>query len=400
MAWPIPPDAAPCISGAKGQIDDVVFLTSFTRIERSITLFGLAPAVLLGASVHNAAPVAGLPAPTYQSIIPVPAAASRAPAPRVLTLGIEALRNSFDGLAGIAIRSIDQGWTVDSADADRRMPQQSVSKLWVAMTVLDQVDSGRLTLDTPVTIRREDLTLFHQPVATLVAKDGVYVTNVRDLLKRAMTQSDNTANDSLLRTVGGPAAVRSFIARKELGNIRFGPGERLLQAGTAGVTWRQDMAMGRAFEAARARLPATVRQAAYQRYVANPIDGASPAAIASALARLKRGQLLSAESTDYLVRTMEASKTGKFRMRGAVPPGWTFGHKTGTGQDFGGRTAGYNDVGLLIAPDGSSYAIAVMIGDTRRPIQQRQLLMQGVVAQVVANHRAVGGGGGGFADRD
>ena len=125
--------------------------------------------------------------------------------------------------------------------------------------------------------------------------------------------------------------------------------------------------MGRGFEAARAKLSPAVRQAAYQNYVANPVDGAAPAAIASALARLKRGQLLSPASTEYLVTTMESSKTGKFRMRGAVPPGWSFGHKTGTGQDLLGRTAGYNDVGLLIAPDGRSYAIAVMIGDTAAP---------------------------------
>ena len=85
---------------------------------------------------------------------------------------------------------------------------------------------------------------------------------------------------------------------------------------------------------------------------------------------------------------MESSRTGKQRMRGAVPAGWTFGHKTGTGQDFGGRTAGYNDVGFLIAPDGKSYAIAVMIGDTPRPIPERQALMQAVVESVVANHSA------------
>lgn len=375
----------------------MTFLGSFTRIERAITLVGLAPAALIGAGVHGSPVPANLPPPSYQSFLPVPDSSPRTPAPAGLTRAVETLRNNFDGLAGIAIRSVDDGWAVDSVDADRRMPQQSVSKLWVAMTVMDQIDSGRLTLETPVTIRREDLTLFHQPVAALVAKDGVYVTNVRDLLKRAMTQSDNTANDSLLRTVGGPTAVRSFIARKGLGNIRFGPGERLLQAGTAGVTWKQDMAMGRAFEAARARLPANVRQAAYQRYVANPVDGAAPAAIAGALARLKKGVLLSPESTRYLIETMESSKTGKYRMRGAVPPGWTFGHKTGTGQDLLGRTAGYNDVGLLIAPDGHSYAVAVMIGDTRRPIQDRQLLMQGVVSAIVANHRAVQSEG--FSDR-
>jgi beta-lactamase class A len=199
--------------------------------------------------------------------------------------------------------------------------------------------------------------------------------------------SDNTANDRLLRYVGGPNAVRDFIQRKGLGDIRFGPGERLLQSQTAGLVWQPSYAFGNGFALARNRLPRADRVAAFERYVADPPDGAAPMAIAGALARLKRGDLLSPESTRYLIGTMESSHTGKQRMRGAVPPGWSFGHKTGTGQDLAGRTAGYNDVGLLMAPDGSSYAIAIMIGDTPRPIPARQALMQAVVASVVANHR-------------
>jgi beta-lactamase class A len=71
----------------------------------------------------------------------------------------------------------------------------------------------------------------------------------------------------------------------------------------------------------------------------------------------------------------------------AVPPGWSLAHKTGTGQNYLGRTAGFNDVGLLTAPDGQTYAVAIMIGDTARPVRERQALMQAVVATVVASHR-------------
>src|SRR3546814_17798628 len=111
------------------------------------------------------------------------------------------------------------------------MPQQSVSKLWVALTVLDLRDQGRLTLDDPFTVTKADLTLFHQPVASLAGDSG-YRTTVRDLQYRAITSSDNTANDRLLSYVGGPEAVRAMNARKQSGAIRFGPGERLLQSST------------------------------------------------------------------------------------------------------------------------------------------------------------------------
>ncbi len=328
------------------------------------------------------------PPPAYKLVIPVPAPVARPvpAAPQPLVASITTLGKSFNGRVGIAVRSIDQGWSVDS-QGEQRMPQQSVSKLWVAMTVLDFRDAGRLKLEDPITLTREDMTLFHQPVAALIKADG-YHTTVGDLLKRALTMSDNTCNDRLLRYVGGPSAVRDFIVRKGLGDIRFGPGERLLQSQTAGLEWKPEFAFGNAFNRARAQLAPAARRAAFERYVADPPDGAAPLAIAAALAKLKNGKLLSPSSTQYLMNTMESSHTGRQRLRGAVPAGWTFGHKTGTGQDLGGRTAGYNDVGFLIAPDGKAYSIAVMIGDTPRPIPERQALMQAVVEAVVANHRA------------
>jgi beta-lactamase class A len=175
-----------------------------------------------------------------------------------------------------------------------------------------------------------------------------------------------------------------MIERKQLGDIRFGPGERLLQAKTAGLIWNQSYASAGGFENARSRLSPAVRSAALDAYIADPPDGAAPIAIADALARLARGEILSETSTRILLDTMGASVTGRARLRAALPGGWRIAHKTGTGQDLGGRNAGFNDVGLLTAPDGRRYALAVMIGDTRRPIRERQQLIQGVAAAVAS----------------
>ncbi|MFL9840245.1 serine hydrolase [Sphingomonas sp. ST-64] len=364
-------------------------MQEFTILQRALTLAGLAPALLIGAGVHRDDLPENLTPPSYRVSMPVPAAPQAAPvfpAPAALSATIASLSREFGGVVGISIRSLDWGWQID-ANGQRRMPQQSVSKLWVAMTVLDARDKGRLTLDDPVTLTRENLTVFHQPIATLVVRDGVYRTTVRELMLRAMQSSDNTANDRLLTLVGGPPAVRAFIAEKGLGEIRFGPGERLLQAGTAGLSWKPEYSMGRAFYQARAALPVAVRRASFDAYVADPPDGASSGAIALALARLKAGELLSPASSNFLINVMQGARTGRARIKGATPSDWKWGHKTGTGQDLGGRTAGFNDVGILTAPDGKAYAIAVMIGDTSRPVRERQQLMQAVVSSVVANHR-------------
>ena len=206
----------------------------------------------------------------------------------------------------------------------------------MSISALDALDSGRISLDDGVTLTRNDLTLFHQPIAAEVLKDGSYTTTLADLMLRALTTSDNTANDRLMRAVGGPAAVRAMIARKHLGAIRFANGERTMQSRIAGVTWSQDYAVGCKFFEVRDVLPMSVRSAAFNRYVASPYDGAAPSAIVRALARLKRGELLSPASTNYLLDIMSRTHTGPNRLKGGLQPGWTLNHKTGTGQELGG----------------------------------------------------------------
>ncbi len=322
-------------------------------------------------------PVANPPMP-YQDIDP-----EEAPPPALVSI-VQSLGRGFNGKVGIAVRRIGAGWTV-AYNGNALFPQQSVSKLWVAMTFLDAVDRGKLSLTGSTTITRSDLTLFHQPSAANVGAMG-WTTTYSDLMRRAMTQSDNTANDALLRAAGGPEAVRSFLARRMVRDIRFGPGERLLQSATAGLDWRQDYSIGRNFYAARAKLPMAVREKALNNYLASPPDGAAPSSIVAALAKLKQGKMLSPDSTRLLLSVMEEAKTGPQRIKGGVPHSWRYLHKTGTGQELGARSTGFNDIGIMTAPDGTSYAVAVMIGSTTVPIPTRWDLMQAVAKAVAANH--------------
>ena len=307
------------------------------------------------------------------------------PAPKALSDRIDHLGSGFDGSVGIAVESIDDGW--ETGWKDRELyPQQSVSKLWVSITALDAVDRKRIGLDDRVTLTKNDLTLFHQPIADEVLKDGSYSTSIEDLLERAITTSDNTANDKLMRSVGGPAAVRAMISRKHLGAIRFANGERALQSRIAGLTWSQDYSVGSKFFEARDALPVAIRSAAFNRYIASPYDGAAPSAIVNALSKLKSGKLLSAASTAHLLDIMSHTHTGPNRLKGGLAPGWALSHKTGTGQELAGVQAGYNDIGILTAPDGRSYAVAVMIKKTSTPLPVRMTLMNNVVEAVIDEH--------------
>ena len=304
---------------------------------------------------------------------------------RMLEQDLQEIGANFAGVSGIAVTEA-AGMATMAHNGAAPMPQQSVSKLWVTMTALDLVDEGALDLSEPVTLRAEDLTLFYQPTRNIVRSRGFFSTDYADLMQRAITQSDNTANDRLLRRVGGPQAVDAFMRRNRISGVRFGTDERSKQSAIAGLEWRQAYSIDNAFYDARDRVPAEDRRRAFEAYLDDPVDGATAIGMAQALARLARGDLLSDRSTALLLSTMAKTRSGPRRLKGGVPAGWTIAHKTGTGQVFDGTQSGYNDVGILTAPDGTQYAVAVLIGQTRASYAARMAMMQDVTRAVVRHH--------------
>lgn len=314
-------------------------------------------------------------------------AANCAPRPEALQQELNRIAASFQGKVGIGVTQAGCDWVV-GARQDEFFPQQSVSKLWVALSVLDAVDRGKVRLDQPLTLRPEDLVVFNQPMRWRLLEEGSLTLPVHSLLESSLSLSDNLANDKLLWTVGGPDHVRNILKERGLGGIRFGPGERLLQSGIAGVQWTPELALANNFNDARERLPMEQRQALLARYVADPLDGATPAAISKALGQLAMGDLLSPANTQVMLDIMAHSRSGPRRLKGGVPAGWKVYHKTGTGQELRGLATGYNDVAVFVAPDGTSYGVAVMIGETRQPIPVRMEMMQAVSRAVATAHEA------------
>lgn len=299
------------------------------------------------------------------------------------------LGSGFDGDIGIAVKDVQSGFAAEF-DGHTYFPQQSVSKLWVALTALDAAERKKINLLAPVVLRASDLTLFHQPIASQIRANGQYKATLASLITRALQQSDNTCNDFVLRAIGGPQSVQDFFASKQIEGVRFGPGERLMQSKVAGLTWRPEYSVGGAFFAARSKVPLTSRRAAFDEYVANPVDGAKPIAMVEALSRLWKGELLSAAGTAQVLQIMSHTRTGPMRLKGGLAPGWQLAHKTGTGQQIGAMQTGYNDVGIVTSAAGRSYAVAVMIRRTSVPIPVRMAVMQNVVRAVVRYDSSLG----------
>ncbi|MEY4619016.1 MAG: hypothetical protein RIS65_188 [Pseudomonadota bacterium] len=299
---------------------------------------------------------------------------------------IDTLWKKFPGRAGIAIYTPFSDDIIGRRHTER-FPQQSVSKMWVALTILEQEAAGKLSLDKKIRVTRDDIVVFSQPIKQYLSSQDSFEMPVRELLAHAINASDNLANSVLIRVAGGPQAINQMLDRRKVQSIRFGPGEVLLQSAIAGLEWRPEYRKGNGFKEQRSRIPMEKRRAALEKYLASPLDGAAPGTIALVLKRF--GERAPDDPGAKLLKLMAGTYTGRSRLRSGLAPGWSLAHKTGTGQVLGSISTALNDVGVMKAPDGCRYQVAVMIAETRAGREVTNGLMQNVARAVVRHHREI-----------
>ncbi len=210
---------------------------------------------------------------------------------------LSALEAANPGNVGIAALDLSTGDMV-SIRGDEPFPMASTVKVAIAAQYLAQVEYGRRTLDTTISGR-----------------------SARSLLEAMIIHSDNAATDIILRDLGGPGNVQSWLTQNQLSGLRV---DRNI-----------------------ARLLADRRDLSDRR------DSATPKAMVTLLARLDSGKLLKPTGRSYLLSLMARCATGKNRMRALLPFGTPVEHKTGT---LNGLTT---DVGFITLPDGRRLAIAL-----------------------------------------
>ena len=199
------------------------------------------------------------------------------PAPADLQATLDRIAAGYREPVGIAVSDVTAGWTAHVL-GDQTFPQQSVSKLWVALAVMQAVDERRLALDQTVVLHADDRSVFYQPLASRIRGPNGFPITLADLLRHALIESDNSANDRLIREVGGAGVVTQNIADKRLKGLAVGGTERDVQTRTAGLEWKPEYGQTWMFKQARALLPDDVRDQALATYLANPPMGRRPSA--------------------------------------------------------------------------------------------------------------------------
>lgn len=285
----------------------------------------------------------------------------------------------------VAVRNLEGGdyWAWNGENA---FPMQSVFKAPLGAAVLADVDAGKLSLDQRVTIAEEDLSPPHSPIAD--AWPAVATYSLRDLLVRAVGDSDNTAADVLMRLIGGPGGVTAWLQSERIKGLRIDRYERELQPDIYGMaSFRLAWKGGRAFSAARDSLSPAIRRTATARYLADPRDTATASGALTFLGDLSRGELLSPANTALLLKIMTETPTGQNRLKAGLPPGAVLAHKTGTSGTDLGMTPVVNDIGVVTLKDGRQYAVAVFLTGSRQDEVARDRIFADVMRVIV---RAVG----------
>ncbi|MCC6365436.1 MAG: class A beta-lactamase [Bryobacterales bacterium] len=294
----------------------------------------------------------------------------------------QALTAGFDGRVGVCAQDAKGHACIN---AGRPFSLQSVMKLLAAIAAMDAVDHHQFRLEESVLVRRQDLSLFHQPLADLVTDQGYRTTNA-DLIRRAVIDSDSAAADILVSKLGGPRAVQACLTRLGISGIRIDRDERHLQTEIAGLEWKPEFVDAVVLKRAIDAVPTARRDKAYRAYQTGVRDTSTPDGMTAMLLRLATGKLLSGASTKHLVHVMEQTATGEDRLKAGLAPGWKIGHKTGTSGSWKGVTAATNDVGILTAPDGGAVSIAVFVADTKASPAGRAALMSKLAAAAIRHY--------------
>jgi beta-lactamase class A len=203
--------------------------------------------------------------------------------------------------------------------ADERFPMCSTFKLLAAAAVLARVDAGKEQLIRRVIFHADEI-VANSPITK--EHSGGAGMSMEELCAAAMTVSDNTAGNLMLRALGGPSGLTDYV--RSIGDA---------------VT-RLDRIEPDLNEAA----PGDLR------------DTTSPAAMLANLQTLVFGNVLSTQSRDRLVGWLRGNKTGDTRLRAGLPKDWRVGDKTGSGER--GTT---NDVGVIWREDREPVIVAVYL---------------------------------------
>jgi len=216
-----------------------------------------------------------------------------------------------------------------------RFAMCSTFKLLAVSLLLTRVDKRQDDLGRRIYFTKESL-ISYSPVTEKFTAEGM---TLAELCSAALTMSDNTAANLILASIGGPPAVTAYA--RSIGDSLT----------------RLD------------RNEPTLNEAVPN----DPRDTTTPSAMLNNLRATVLGNALSPDSRQRLTAWLVACQTGAKRLRAGLPPDWTVGDKTGSGNN-----GVANDIAVIWPPGRAPLVVAAYFAES--PIGPDQL--DSVLAEV------------------
>ena len=261
-----------------------------------------------------------------------PGAFLRAEQRKPLLARLGEVEEKSGGRLGCAVLDTASGHRFAYRGTDR-FPMCSTFKLLAVALVLRRVDRGEEQLERRIVYSREDV-LSYAPVTSLHVQDGM---TVEELCAAAITQSDNTAANLLLKSFGGPAGLNDFLR---------GIGDSIT---------RLD------------RTEPTLNEAA----PGDDRDTTTPSMMLEDMRRLLLGDVLKPDARGRLTHWLVDCETGDTRLRGGLPPEWKAGDKNRQRRPWNDQRCGHHLAAQPCAGagDGLSDRVAALLRRSQRGLE-------------------------------
>ncbi|WLQ15334.1 class A beta-lactamase [Hahella aquimaris] len=238
------------------------------------------------------------------------------------------LEDRLEARMGVMVLDTQTGRTWEQRGQER-FPLCSTFKVLACAALLAKVDAGEENLARRVQIQARDIVTYSPVTKDRIGGEGM---TLGELCQAAMTKSDNTAANLVLKAVGGPPKLTEYLRGLGDETTRLDRWETELNEATPG----------------------------------DPRDTTSPAAMASTLQKLFLNSPLSSASRQQLTAWFLANETGDAKLRAGLPQDWRIGDRTG-----GGAYGSTNDVAVIWPQGREPLIVTVYITETEAAFDDR-----------------------------
>jgi len=244
---------------------------------------------------------------------------------------------------GISIKGIEDKDTL-SINGNLEAPMMSVFKFHIALTVLNQVDKGKLSLSQKVFVKKEDLLPdTWSPMRDDYPNGNMYLT-LDQLLRYTVSHSDNNGCDILIDLIGGTETVQKFINNQGIKDFTIKVNEQQMS------NWDNLY-----------------------------LNTTTPLATTQLFEMFYEGKILKKETTQYLYQIMVETSRGITWMKAGFPENTELAHRTGiSGTNENNLRVAMNDVGIVKLPNGNHLILSIYLKNITEEREETEKIIRDI----------------------